>query len=213
MTRITKTVLAFALFMGICAAYVPMRAQAPAGKLAPAAPNWKGPNGPIDLELTDPVLIGALDLHAHLDPDISGGGQAVRDGRHRQCPHGEGERHAGLRLQDAHGHQFGGQALRSGRTGSQRSAAGGLHVPCDRWWFSYLQRRPGSTVASLSEALSNAGIRVGGKASLRERVGHELNRLKRQHRVNRSAEGKYSLSGPDAADPSPGIESAALSAL
>lgn len=43
-----------------------------------AVPNWKGPNGPIDLKLQDPVLVGAIDLHAHLDPDISGGGQAPR---------------------------------------------------------------------------------------------------------------------------------------
>lgn len=45
---------------------------------ATAVPNWKGPNGPIDLQLQDPALIGALDLHAHLDPDISGGGQVPR---------------------------------------------------------------------------------------------------------------------------------------
>lgn len=41
-------------------------------------PNWKGPNGPIDLKIQDPVLIGAIDLHAHLEPDISGGGQVPR---------------------------------------------------------------------------------------------------------------------------------------
>jgi len=41
-------------------------------------PVWKGPDGPIDLQLQDPVLIGALDLHTHLDPDISGGGQVAR---------------------------------------------------------------------------------------------------------------------------------------
>lgn len=43
-----------------------------------AVPEWKGPNGPIDLGLQDPVLVGALDIHTHLDPDISGGGQAPR---------------------------------------------------------------------------------------------------------------------------------------
>lgn len=42
------------------------------------APVWKGPDGPIDLQLQDPILVGALDLHTHLDPDISGGGQAPR---------------------------------------------------------------------------------------------------------------------------------------
>ena len=41
-------------------------------------PEWKGPNGPIDLNLQDPVLVGALDLHTHLDPDMSGGGQVAR---------------------------------------------------------------------------------------------------------------------------------------
>jgi len=45
---------------------------------AAPAPNWKGPNGPLDLNLQDPVLVGALDLHAHLDPDMSGGGQMPR---------------------------------------------------------------------------------------------------------------------------------------
>ena len=49
-----------------------------AGQAPVLVPNWKGPNGPIDLNLQDPVLIGALDLHAHLDPDMSGGGQMPR---------------------------------------------------------------------------------------------------------------------------------------
>ncbi len=37
-----------------------------------------GPNGPVDMKLTDPALIGSIDVHAHLDPDISGGGQVAR---------------------------------------------------------------------------------------------------------------------------------------
>jgi mannose-6-phosphate isomerase-like protein (cupin superfamily) len=49
-----------------------------AGQTSTAVPNWKGPGGPIDLRLQDPALLGAIDLHAHLDPDISGGGQAPR---------------------------------------------------------------------------------------------------------------------------------------
>ena len=79
-----RTLLKWALVSGaLCvgllpAAHAPVRAQTPAAKVAPAPPAWKGPNGPIDLKLKDPVLNGALDLHAHLDPDISGGGQAVR---------------------------------------------------------------------------------------------------------------------------------------
>jgi hypothetical protein len=55
-----------------------VKAQAPGAKVAPTPPHWKGPNGPIDLKLKDPALEGALDLHAHLDPDISGGGQVAR---------------------------------------------------------------------------------------------------------------------------------------
>ncbi len=41
-------------------------------------PVWQSPNGPIDLGLQDPVLIEAIDLHTHLDPDMSGGGQVSR---------------------------------------------------------------------------------------------------------------------------------------
>lgn len=47
----------------------------------PAKPTWKelvGPNGPTDMKLSDPALLGAIDVHAHLDPDISGGGQVAR---------------------------------------------------------------------------------------------------------------------------------------
>ena len=68
-------ILCFGLLL---VAHASIRAQAPAGKVAPTPPNWKGPNGPIDLRLRDRALEGALDLHAHLDPDISGGGQAPR---------------------------------------------------------------------------------------------------------------------------------------
>lgn len=84
MRKGSRTFLKWALFSGaLCfallpAAPAPVRAQAPAAKLAPTPPNWKGPNGPIDLKLKDPALTNAIDLHAHLDPDISGGGQAVR---------------------------------------------------------------------------------------------------------------------------------------
>ena len=79
-----RTVAKWALFVGtlcfglLLPAHGPVEAQAPAAKVAPTPPNWKGPNGPIDLKLEDPALEGALDLHAHLDPDISGGGQAPR---------------------------------------------------------------------------------------------------------------------------------------
>jgi hypothetical protein len=68
--------LAILCFGLLFAARAPVVAQAPAVK-APAV-NWKGPNGPIDLKLKDPALNGAIDLHAHLDPDMSGGGQVMR---------------------------------------------------------------------------------------------------------------------------------------
>ena len=34
--------------------------------------------GPVDLALTDPALVGAIDIHAHLDPDSPGTGEVVR---------------------------------------------------------------------------------------------------------------------------------------
>jgi len=63
----------------VLSSFVGLLASGPAAQ-TPAAPvpNWKGPTGPIDLNLQDPVLVGALDLHAHLDPDMSGGGQMPR---------------------------------------------------------------------------------------------------------------------------------------
>ncbi len=45
------------------------------------APTWKelvGPKGPVDMKLSDPALVGAIDVHVHLDPDSSGGGQVAR---------------------------------------------------------------------------------------------------------------------------------------
>ena len=34
--------------------------------------------GPVDLGVTDPALVGAIDVHAHLDPDSPGTGEVVR---------------------------------------------------------------------------------------------------------------------------------------
>jgi len=64
-----------AILSGLCLLAATIGA---AGQSPGAVPNWKGPNGPIDLNLQDPVLAGAIDMHAHLDPDISGGGQVPR---------------------------------------------------------------------------------------------------------------------------------------
>src|SRR5215470_6326207 len=34
--------------------------------------------GPVDMGLTDPSLIGAIDVHLHLDPDAPGAGGVIR---------------------------------------------------------------------------------------------------------------------------------------
>lgn len=67
-------ILAGLVILGVAGTVVPTAAQQ-AGAEVPA---WKGPNGPVDLGLQDPILVGALDLHTHLDPDMSGGGQMAR---------------------------------------------------------------------------------------------------------------------------------------
>lgn len=69
----TGNTLACLLALAALGAGAPLSAQDSLG-----VPAWKGPNGPVDLNLQDPLLIGALDMHTHLDPDISGGGQAPR---------------------------------------------------------------------------------------------------------------------------------------
>lgn len=63
----------FGLLVAI-AAVVPSAGQQAGGEV----PVWQSPDGPMDLHLADPVLIGAIDLHTHLDPDMSGGGQVAR---------------------------------------------------------------------------------------------------------------------------------------
>jgi len=52
---------------------------APAQQPAPGQGMRVDPRrGPVDLGLTDPALVGAIDLHAHLDPDSPGTGEVVR---------------------------------------------------------------------------------------------------------------------------------------
>jgi hypothetical protein len=46
----------------------------PVAWLGGKVPNLK----PVDQHLSDPALVGAIDLHAHLNPDSSGGGQEPR---------------------------------------------------------------------------------------------------------------------------------------
>ena len=47
------------------------QAQAPEFRVDPL-------RGPVDLGLTDPALVGAIDIHSHLDPDAPGSGGVVR---------------------------------------------------------------------------------------------------------------------------------------
>jgi hypothetical protein len=74
----TKRVVVRARWAALLACLGVLTAGAAGQTPAAAVPKWKGPNGPIDLKLQDSVLAGALDLHAHLDPDMSGGGQMPR---------------------------------------------------------------------------------------------------------------------------------------
>ncbi len=63
--------------------------------------------GPVDLGLTDPSLIGAIDVHLHLDPDSPG--RRRRGPRHRRVRRRQDRdraRHARLCLQDPSGHEL-----------------------------------------------------------------------------------------------------------
>jgi uncharacterized protein DUF6282 len=50
------------------------------GQDAAATDEWKVDpiRGPVDLGLTDPALIGAIDVHVHVDPDAPGTGGVIR---------------------------------------------------------------------------------------------------------------------------------------
>src|SRR5881396_1542222 len=57
------------------------RGSAPAqGKTAASPDDWRidPMRGPVDLGLTDPSLVGAIDVHQHLDPDAPGAGGQIR---------------------------------------------------------------------------------------------------------------------------------------
>ena len=47
---------------------------------APDLPEWQVDpmRGPVDMGLTDPSLIGAIDVHLHLDPDSPGASGVIR---------------------------------------------------------------------------------------------------------------------------------------
>ena len=71
---LVKTIPVWVGLLVMMGAVVQLTGQQESGEV----PTRTGPNGPLDLNLQDPVLVGALDVHTHLDPDISGGGQAPR---------------------------------------------------------------------------------------------------------------------------------------
>ena len=59
-----------------------------------------------------------------------------------------------------------------------------------------LQTQGSSAAADVYRHLENQGVRVGGTTTLRERVAHELSRLRRQGVVRRGRDGKYELPTP-----------------
>ena len=67
----------FYVLSGLLAAIVAV-APAAGQQVGGEVPVWQSSNGPMDLQLQDPALVGAIDLHTHLDPDMSGGGQVAR---------------------------------------------------------------------------------------------------------------------------------------
>jgi hypothetical protein len=70
-------------FTHLAALAIPLCAVLGAGGVARAADNlddWKidPMRGPVDLGLTDPALVGAIDVHVHVDPDAPGTGGVIR---------------------------------------------------------------------------------------------------------------------------------------
>ncbi|MGH9253475.1 MAG: DUF6282 family protein [Vicinamibacterales bacterium] len=68
--------------LGIALAVTSIDAGQGGGPAPPPAPGQgirvDARRGPVDLGVTDPALIGAIDVHAHLDPDSPGTGEVVR---------------------------------------------------------------------------------------------------------------------------------------
>ena len=67
--------------------------------------------GPVDFGLTDPSLIGAIDVHLHVDPDAPGTGGVIRAIDVFDAADRNGARHARIRVQDPSGHGLGGHRL------------------------------------------------------------------------------------------------------
>lgn len=63
-----------------------------------------------------------------------------------------------------------------------------------------LRGTPGLKAAELADRLHREGFRIGGATGLRERVSHELSRLRRLNIVQRRPGGRYKLMTPKAKD-------------
>ena len=70
-SRTVATLWSTALATLICAV---LSLAGGAARAQVAADEWKVDplRGPVDLGLTDPSLVGAIDVHLHVDPDVPG---------------------------------------------------------------------------------------------------------------------------------------------
>ena len=78
-SRIAAFAIPLCLILGVYgASHAQEASQAPAG--AASLEDWKVDpmRGPVDLGLTDPALVGAIDVHVHVDPDAPGAGGVIR---------------------------------------------------------------------------------------------------------------------------------------
>ena len=117
------------------------------------------------------VQIHALELF--LSPRAAGNGDARRDGRPKTSP---------VELVMLAPRRF-------GVNGSLRSRI-----------TQMLQQAPGLKTSELADRLFQDGFQVGGATSLRERVSHEVSRLKRLRLVRRGRGGRYTLALATASD-------------
>jgi Family of unknown function (DUF6282) len=78
---ITPKCAAFTVLLGAMLALAPGAGRAQVtGQGAANTDDWQVDprRGPVDLGLTDPSLIGAIDIHVHVDPDAPGTGGVIR---------------------------------------------------------------------------------------------------------------------------------------
>lgn len=68
-----------------------------------------------------------------------------------------------------------------------------------------LEHMPSTTAVDLTQRLQGEGVRVGGATSLRERIAHELSRLKRKGVLRKYRNGRYALRRVNGSVPSPAV--------